>query len=216
MRLTADLLLHCYRNGVFPMAEARDDPELFLVDPQERGVIPLDERFHIPKRLLRVMRGSGLVIRVDSVFTDVISACAAPQPERTDTWINPDIERLYSELHERGFAHSVEVWDGADLVGGLYGVALGGAFFGESMFSRASNTSKIALVALVNRLRVCGFQLLDAQFWTPHLAQFGASVVSKREFRKRLSAALAATAEFTAAPAEQPVAQLVQEITQTS
>jgi len=216
MRLNAELLVECYRRGVFPMAESRDDPELFLVDPELRGTIPLDERFHLPKRLLRSMRRSSALVRVDTCFPAVIAACAEPQPGRSDTWISPEIERLYLDLHRRGQAHSVEVWEDGLLVGGLYGVALGAAFFGESMFSRATDASKFALAGLVRRLRFGGFTLLDAQFWSPHLAQFGAEVTPKREFRRRLAAALQRAARFDAAPREISVAQLVQEMTHTS
>lgn len=216
MRLTADLLLRCYQRGVFPMAESREDRDLFLVDPEMRGVIPLDDRFHLPKRLTRFMKGSELRFRVDTAFAEVIAACAAPQPGRMETWISPEIERLYTELHERDIAHSVEVWEDQKLVGGLYGVAIGGAFFGESMFSRARDVSKTALAALVHRLRRGGFRLLDAQFWTPHLAQFGTEIIPKREFHRRLAVALKQPGNFRAVAGEISAAQLVQEMTQMS
>ncbi len=187
----AHALLHCYANGVFPMGEARDDPRVFLVEPDQRGVIPLD-RFHIPARLRRTIRQESFVVRVDTAFDAVLDACAASTPGREDTWINAPIRRLYLELHGRGFAHSVECWRDEVLVGGLYGVTLGGAFFGESMFSRATDASKVALVHLVARLRLGGWRLLDAQFRTPHLDQFGLLEIPQRAYLKRLADALPA------------------------
>jgi leucyl/phenylalanyl-tRNA--protein transferase len=194
-----DELLACYARGVFPMADSRADPRIFLLDPDERGLLPLD-RFHIPKRLARTVRQDPVEVRVDTAFRSVVEACAAPAPGREETWINRRIRDLYGELHERGSAHSVEAWDGADLVGGLYGVELGGAFFGESMFSRARDVSKIALVHLVARLRAGGFLLLDAQFITDHLRQFGAEQIGRDAYHARLEAALAVRADFFAAP----------------
>ncbi len=187
----AHALLHCYANGVFPMGEARDDPRVFLVEPDQRGVIPLD-RFHIPARLRRTIRQESFVVRVDTAFDAVLDACAASTPGREDTWINAPIRRLYLELHGRGFAHSVECWRDEVLVGGLYGVTLGGAFFGESMFSRATDASKVALAHLVARLRLGGWVLLDAQFRTPHLDQFGLLEIPQRAYLKRLADALPA------------------------
>ena len=193
-------LLACYARGVFPMADARDDARVFLIDPERRGVIPL-ERFHVSRRLARTVRRDVYEVRVDSAFAAVVDACAAPGPGRAETWINRPIERLYLRLHELGFAHSVECWQGGELVGGLYGVALKGAFFGESMFSRARDASKVALVHLAARLVGGGFRLLDAQFMTEHLAQFGAEEISRRDYRRRLERALAADADFQRAGA---------------
>jgi leucyl/phenylalanyl-tRNA--protein transferase len=179
------------------MADSRTDPRVFLLDPDERGVLPLDA-FHVPRRLARTVRQDLFEIRVDSAFRDVVEACAERVDGREETWINRRIKELYLELHERGAAHSIEVWADGGLVGGLYGVALGGAFFGESMFSRARDASKTALVHLVARLIVGRFQLLDAQFTTAHLKQFGAEQIDRVAYHERLKAALGATGEFTA------------------
>jgi leucyl/phenylalanyl-tRNA--protein transferase len=184
-----DALLRCYAQGVFPMGEARDDHRVFLVEPDQRGVIPLDG-FHIPSRLRRTVRAEPFVIRADTAFPAVLDACASPAPGREDTWINTPIRRLYLELHARGFAHSLECWRDERLVGGLYGVTLGGAFFGESMFSRATDASKVALVHLVARLKRGGWTLLDAQFLTDHLTQFGAVETPQQAYLRRLNAAL--------------------------
>lgn len=193
-------LLACYARGVFPMADAREDARVFLIDPERRGVIPL-AGFHISKRLARTVRGDPFEIRLNTAFHEVVLACAAPGPGRPETWINRPIERLYLKLHETGFAHSVECWQGERLVGGLYGVSLKGAFFGESMFSRETDASKVALVHLVARLIADGFKLLDAQFMTEHLAQFGAVEIGRREYQKRLAAALKVDAELQPAGA---------------
>jgi leucyl/phenylalanyl-tRNA--protein transferase len=182
-------LLACYARGVFPMADAREDARVFLIDPERRGVIPLDG-FHVPQRLARTVRGDPFEIRLDTAFHEVVLACAAAAPDRPETWINRPIERLYLKLHEMGFAHSLECWRDGRLVGGLYGVSLKGAFFGESMFSRARDASKVGLVHLVARLIAGGFLLLDAQFMTEHLAQFGAVEIARRDYQKRLAAAL--------------------------
>ena len=193
-------LLACYARGVFPMAEDRDDPRVFLVEPDQRGVVPLD-RFHIPTRLRRTVRGEPFQVRVDTAFAAVLDACAAPMPGREDTWINDPIRRLYLELHARGHAHSLECWRDEFLVGGLYGVTLGGAFFGESMFSLETDASKVALVHLVARLRAGGYRLLDTQFVTEHLARFGTIEIPKRLYAQRLQAALATQGDFGALPA---------------
>jgi leucyl/phenylalanyl-tRNA---protein transferase len=193
-------LLDCYARGVFPMADAREDARVFLIDPERRGVIPL-ERFHVSARLARTVRGEPYEIRVDSAFHQVVLACAEPGPGRAETWINRPIEKLYLRLHEMGVAHSVECWRGEVLLGGLYGVALKGAFFGESMFSRARDASKVALVHLVARLIAGGYRLLDAQFMTEHLAQFGAVEIGRRDYHKRLERALAAEADYQCAGA---------------
>ncbi|MDE2486212.1 MAG: leucyl/phenylalanyl-tRNA--protein transferase [Alphaproteobacteria bacterium] len=193
-------LLACYARGVFPMADAREDARIFLIDPEKRGVLPL-AGFHVSRRLARTVRAETFEVRIDTAFHDVVLACAAPGEGRLETWINRPIERLYLQLHAMGFAHSVECWRDGELAGGLYGVALKGAFFGESMFSRARDASKVALVHLVGRLIVGGFRLLDAQFLTGHLAQFGAAEIGRREYHKRLQAALAVDADFQRAGA---------------
>ena len=170
------------------MGEARDDPRIFLVEPEQRGVIPLD-RFHVPTRLKRTIRADGVDVRVDTAFSAVLDACAASAPGREDSWINAPIRRLYLELHARGHAHSIECWRDESLIGGLYGVTLGGAFFGESMFSRERDASKIALVHLVARLKRGGWRLLDTQFLTGHLSQFGAVETPQAAYLKLLGAA---------------------------
>ncbi len=192
---TADDLIDCYRRGIFPMADARHDERLFLVDPARRGIIPLGD-FHVSRRLARTVRSPRFETRVDSAFEAVIEACAAPRPGRPETWINRNIQELCGELFKRGEAHSVETWLAGDLVGGLYGVAVGGAFFGESMFSSERDASKVALVHLVERLRAGGFALLDAQFITGHLQTFGAVEISRAEYRLRLARALETPAAF--------------------
>jgi len=190
-----DELVACYRRGVFPMADARDDDRVFLIDPQRRGVIPLDG-FHVPSRLARTVRSGRFQVSVDTDFPGVVEACAEARPGRPETWINRPIQHLYERLHQTGRAHSVECrLDGA-LVGGLYGVALGGAFFGESMFSTARDASKVALVHLVARLIVGGYRLLDTQFMTEHLSRFGAIEVSRAAYRRRLGEALEVPADF--------------------
>jgi leucyl/phenylalanyl-tRNA--protein transferase len=195
----ADDLIECYRQGVFPMADARHDEKLFLVEPARRGVIPLDH-FTVSRRLARTLRSGRFEVRADTAFPAVISACADPSPGRSETWINQIIEGLCLELFRRGTAHSVETWQGDRLVGGLYGVALGGAFFGESMFSRERDASKVALAHLVARLRAGGFTLLDTQFMTEHLRSFGAEEITKSEYRRRLRAALPIAGNFNATP----------------
>jgi leucyl/phenylalanyl-tRNA---protein transferase len=193
--LSADDLLEFYRRGVFPMADARWDERLFLVDPARRGIIPLDA-FHVPRRLARTVRSARFETRIDTAFDAVIEACAAPAPGRRETWINLTIQRLCVELFKRGVAHSVETWHEGRLVGGLYGVALGGAFFGESMFSLERDASKVALVRLAEVLTAGKFTLLDAQFVTDHLEMFGAVEISRTEYRRRLAEALKRKARF--------------------
>lgn len=187
--ITVDMLLRAYSIGLFPMAEAADDPELFWVEPDLRGIIPLND-FHVSKSLAKAIRKKPFDIRVDTAFSAVMAGCAAEAPDRPNTWINETIRKLYTELHEIGHAHSVEAWEGDELVGGLYGVSLGTAFFGESMFSRRTNASKICLVHLVERLRDNGFVLLDTQFTTEHLKTFGAIDVPKDEYAKMLDLAV--------------------------
>jgi leucyl/phenylalanyl-tRNA---protein transferase len=217
MAFTADDLIACYRHGVFPMAEARDSRVLNLVDPHLRGVFPLD-RFHVPRRLARTVRQDRFEVRADTCFRRVVAECAEPEGEdRDETWINADIERLYGELHARGEAHSVETWLEGELVGGLYGVSIGAAFFGESMFSRETDASKVALVHLVGRLIVGGYRLLDAQFHTEHLAQFGIEEIPRSEYQVRLAGALAGPAGvFGALGASATGAEVLQAITQRS
>jgi leucyl/phenylalanyl-tRNA--protein transferase len=195
MRLTPDLLLRAYAIGIFPMAEGREHPELHWIDPEVRGILPLDN-FHMPRKVKRRVRRQDFDVRCDTAFADVIRLCAEPKENRPDTWINPSIEKLYVGLYEAGFAHSVECWVGDDLVGGLYGVALGAAFFGESMFSRESDASKVALAHLVMRLRKGQYRLLDTQFATPHLARFGVIEIPRDDYRKLLSQALTTRASF--------------------
>jgi leucyl/phenylalanyl-tRNA--protein transferase len=206
---TPDDLVACYRRGVFPMAESRDDEGFFIVDPEWRCLFPLD-KFHVPRRLARTLRGDRFGFSVNRDFAAVLDGCAAPAADREDTWINPEIRTLYLEMHKRGLAHSVETRIGQTLVGGLYGVAIGGAFFGESMFSLATDASKAALVHLAARLRFGGFKLLDAQFTTTHLEQFGAQTLPRRIFQALLDAALEARADFTALPENAGGAQLVE------
>lgn len=187
--ITWELLLAAYANGYFPMAESHDDAALHWFDPQARGVIPLDG-FHVPASLAKFMKKSPFTLSTNRVFSDVIRAC---QAARAETWINAPIIDLYGELHARGFAHSVEVWQETRLVGGLYGVALGGAFFGESMFSHASNASKTALVHLVALLRNAGYTLLDTQFVNEHLKQFGVLEIPRTDYLAQLKTALNVT-----------------------
>ena len=193
--LTPEILVTAYASGIFPMAESAEDARLFWVDPERRGVIPLD-RFHVSGRLRRAARTRGFDIRCDTAFEEVIRGCAAPSETRPKTWINEEIVGIYSTLFQRGLAHSVETWHAGELVGGLYGVSLKSAFFGESMFSRASDASKIALVHLVARLIRGGFTLLDTQFVTRHLERFGAIEISRNEYRRQLAQALRGQAKF--------------------
>ncbi|MTJ82391.1 MAG: leucyl/phenylalanyl-tRNA--protein transferase [Telmatospirillum sp.] len=195
IRLTAEQLLRAYSMGIFPMARDRHDQRLFWIDPEDRGILPLD-RFHLPRSLRKELRRTDLVVRADSAFEQVMRLCAEPTEKRPETWINDEILRLFVELHHFGRAHSIEVWRGDTLVGGLYGLALGAAFFGESMFSREANASKLALVHLVARLRKGGFTLLDTQFVTDHLAQFGTIEIPRRDYLRRLTDALGRQATF--------------------
>jgi leucyl/phenylalanyl-tRNA--protein transferase len=209
LEVTPDLLLRAYGAGVFPMAESRHSDRLYWLDPALRGVLPIDAGFHLPRRLKRTALSARFTVTADRDFAGVIRGCAEPAPGRLDTWINPEIERLFGVLYDRGAAHSIEAWQDGRLVGGLYGVSLGGAFFGESMFSRATDASKVALVHLVARLRLCGFVLLDAQFLTSHLARFGAVEIPKAEYKRRLADALEAPAKWHA---EVPWEVVVEEI----
>ncbi len=194
-RIPSELLLKAYASGVFPMAESATDPEVFWVRPETRGVIPLDA-FHVPKSLRKMVRQGRFDIRFDSDFAAVVDACAEKREERTSTWINAPIREAYIGLHQRGHCHSVEAWREDRLVGGLYGVSLGRAFFGESMFSKETDASKVCLVHLVERLRERGFVLLDTQFTTEHLKRFGAVDVPRGRYEKLLEAALEGEATF--------------------
>lgn len=191
-RLTPDILLRAYAIGIFPMAESREDPTIHWVDPRWRGVFPLDG-FHVSRSLAKAIRRADYRVTVNTAFDDVVAACA----DREETWINAEIFTLYQQLHRAGFAHSLEVHADTGLIGGVYGVAIGGAFFGESMFSRRRDGSKIALAWLVHRLQAGGFSLLDTQFLTPHLASLGAVQISRRAYHRRLAEAIAQPASFT-------------------
>lgn len=197
-RITPELLLRAYAMGVFPMAETRDSPEIHWIDPRRRGVFPL-EGFHISRSLARTLRQGKFTITTDRDFSGVVAGCA----DRPETWINAEILKLYQELHAMGHAHSLEVWQEGALVGGVYGVTLGAAFFGESMFSRVPDASKVALAHLIARLRAGGFRLFDTQFLTPHLASLGAQEISRAAYHRQLQAALRLTAEFDP-PGDQP------------
>jgi leucyl/phenylalanyl-tRNA--protein transferase len=195
MEVTPELVLRAYRAGLFPMAETRRGSRLYWLDPERRGVLPLDQ-FHLSRRLFRTVRAGGFSVTSDRDFPGVMAACAASAPGREDTWINPDIERLFGALHRSGYAHSVECRQDGVLVGGLYGVSLGGAFFGESMFSTARDASKVALVHLVARLRVGRYRLLDTQFTTSHLEQFGTQEVPRDEYKRLLALAVDSRADW--------------------
>lgn len=195
LEITPEVLLKAYACGIFPMAESAEDPGLYWIEPERRGVLPLDT-FHVPRRLARLVRQDRFTVRVNTDFEGVMDGCAAPAPGRQRTWINTRIRQLYTSLNRMGSAHSVEAWMGDELVGGLYGVSLCGAFFGESMFSEVRDSSKVALVHLVARLRLGGFQLLDAQFITDHLTQFGAEEISRRAYQSQLDDALKLVGDF--------------------
>ncbi len=213
--ITPQVLLKAYACGIFPMAESATDPTLYWIEPEERGILPLD-RVSVPKRLARTIRQERFQIRVDSDFPGVIAGCAASRSGRRTTWINTRISELYAELFEMGHCHTIEAWLNGRLVGGLYGVHLGGAFFGESMFSIERDASKVALVYLAARLIAGGFTLLDTQFVTRHLRQFGAQEISRPEFHKLLSAALQVHCGFHALPDDAGAAEVLQLVSQTS
>jgi leucyl/phenylalanyl-tRNA--protein transferase len=216
LEITPDLLLQAYRIGVFPMGERRDDPKLYWLDPRMRAVLPLDA-FHLSRRLARTVRSGHFEVSADTDFVDVLRACAEPRPGHPESWINEPIIELYSELHRRGHAHSVECRRDGRLVGGLYGVTVGAAFFGESMFSRERDASKVALVHLAARLIKGGFRLLDCQFMTEHLRGFGAIEIPREAFRTLLADAVGATATFyRELGAESDACSLVQASTRTS
>jgi leucyl/phenylalanyl-tRNA--protein transferase len=197
IELTPELILRAYQAGIFPMAEDADSEDLFWVSPQRRGILPL-ESFHVPQKLRRRVRNHPYAIRIDTAFSEVIEGCATAGTDRDTTWINGAIRRLYGQLFDRGVCHTVEIWDGPDLIGGLYGLSIGSAFFGESMFHRVTDASKIALVHLVDRLRAGGYRLLDTQFVTEHLMRFGGIEITREEYELRLADALAHSADFTA------------------
>jgi len=220
IELTPSILLRAYSIGIFPMAQSRTDTMVHWVCPSTRCVLPLEE-FHIPRRLKRTIRHGSFLIRFNTAFADVLKGCAAPRPGHPETWINPEIERAFCQLHDMGFAHSVEVWRDKALVGGLYGLAIGGAFFGESMFSSVRDASKVALVYLFARLKFCGFSLLDAQFMTDHLQQFGAIEISDQDYLQRLDHAIRRQVMFYSNISEEDAAgslcsALTQSSTQTS
>ena len=215
MKITPDIVLQAYATGVFPMSEGRENSEMFWVDPEQRGILPL-AGFHLSRRLRRTVRRETYEIVIDRAFEAVMTACASPATGRWTTWINHEIQDLFMALHRRGHAHSVEAWAGGELVGGLYGIALGGAFFGESMFSRRTDASKVALAHLVGRLLGGGFVLLDTQFITDHLRQFGAVEISRDDYRSRLEAALLVAGDFWLSGRSLSSASVLQSITQTS
>lgn len=199
--LTSDLLLRAYAMGIFPMARSRGDQRLYWIDPDQRGVLPL-ETFHIPRSLRKTLKRGLFELRVDSAFEAVMAGCAEATQGRPDTWINQEIVRLFVELHHLGLAHSVETWRDGRLVGGLYGLSLGSAFFGESMFSRETDASKVALVDLVARLKRSGYMLLDTQFVTEHLTRFGATEIPRHQYLRQLGAAVDVPAAFPRTPVD--------------
>ncbi len=215
IEITPQVLLKAYACGIFPMAENAEDNALYWIDPDRRGVLPLDE-FKLSRSLRRVVRSGRFEVCVDTAFADVMTGCAAPAPGRESTWINDRIFNLYGELFKLGHCHSVECWADGALVGGLYGVSLGAAFFGESMFSLVPDASKVALAHLVARLKTGGFTLLDTQFVTEHLSRFGTIEVTREEYQKLLEAALATQGEFGAMASNLPPAALLQVLSQTS
>jgi leucyl/phenylalanyl-tRNA---protein transferase len=204
IEITPEVLLKAYACGIFPMAESADDPALYWIEPDMRGIIPL-EGFHVPVRLERTVRTTSLTVWVDRDFDAVIDGCAEARPDRARTWINGRIRKIYRSLFAHGHCHSIEVYDGDTLVGGLYGVSLGRAFFGESMFHRTRDASKIALVHLVARLRAGSYHLLDTQYVTDHLRSFGAVAIGKRRYHRVLEEAIVGEADFAALALDRPV-----------
>lgn len=211
MSLSPELLLNAYASGIFPMSEGRDDPELFWVDPRERGIFPLGG-FRISRSLARQMKKAAYHPKINENFSAVVAACA----DREETWINAELFTLYEALHGMGFAHSFEIHDAEGLMGGVYGIALGGAFFGESMFSARTGGSKLALAHLIDHLRRAGFALFDTQFLTPHLASLGAVEITRADYRRQLFEALELSADFTGTELEKAPRQVLQRMTQTS
>ncbi len=215
IEITPQVLLKAYSCGIFPMAESAEDHALYWIDPEERGILPLDQ-VHVPKSLAKTIRRQPFDIRVDGSFTAVIDGCAASRPGRRSTWINQRIRDLYQQLFKLGHCHTIEAWQDGKLVGGLYGVHLGGAFFGESMFSTARDASKVALVYLVARLKHGGFRLLDTQFVTDHLKQFGTVEVDRKNFHRLLEEALELRSDFLRLPADASPETVLQLVNQTS
>lgn len=215
MELTPEILLKAYASGLFPMAESADTADIFWVDPKKRGVLPLNA-VHVPRRLRRTVKQRPYKVTIDTAFPTVMELCAQETSTRTETWINGTIFDLYCQLHSIKHAHSVECWEGDTLIGGLYGVRLGGAFFGESMFHRAADASKIALIYLVARMRVGGFTLLDTQFTTDHLEQFGTAEISRDAYQAQLSNALTVSADFYRLPLSSNPSEILQSVTHKS
>ena len=213
--ITPEIILEAYATGIFPMANSEDDPELFWVFPDHRGVLPLDQ-FHLPKRLMRTLKSERFTITVDTCFEQVIRACAAQRTDRPTTWINQPILDLYSQLYKMGYCHSIEAWYGGELAGGLYGISLGSAFFGESMFTRKTDASKIALAYLVARLIHGGYNLLDTQFVTDHLKRFGTIEISREDYLTRLAQALETQGDFYSLALDAESDEVLQLISQTS
>jgi leucyl/phenylalanyl-tRNA---protein transferase len=213
--ITPEILLKAYAAGIFPMAESEDDPEIFWIDPDFRGVLPLD-RFHVSRRLIRTIRAQRFSIRIDTSFDNVIKACASQSADRPSTWINQRVFTLYSQLFDMGHCHSIEAWHEGELAGGLYGIALGGAFFGESMFTRKTDASKVALVYLVARLIQGGFNLLDTQFVTDHLKRFGTIEIAREEYHARLAHALESRGDFYSLGFDVAPEEVLQLISHTS
>ena len=209
--LSPQLILGAYASGIFPMAESRDDPEIFWVDPRRRGILPLDG-FHISRSLARRIRRGGYDVTLNADFDAVVASCA----DRSETWISGEIAGIYGTLHDLGHAHSLEIWQEGQLAGGVYGVALGAAFFGESMFSRRTDGSKLALAHLTHHLRTCGFTLFDTQFLTPHLASLGATEISRAQYRALLHEALETPVSISAVPFDPSPQPVLQRRTQTS
>lgn len=215
IEITPQVLLKAYACGIFPMAESADDPTLYWIEPERRGILPLDH-VHVPRRLARIIKQNKFEVRVDSDYEGVIEGCAYPRSGRRTTWINKRIRELYAELFEMGYCHTVEAWLDGRLAGGLYGVALGRAFFGESMFSFETDASKVALIYLLARLKYGGFCLLDTQFVTDHLRQFGAQEISRAIFHRRLEQALQGLGEFERLPTGLSSIGVLQLVSQTS
>ncbi|MGO8955510.1 MAG: leucyl/phenylalanyl-tRNA--protein transferase [Rhodomicrobium sp.] len=215
IEITPQVLLKAYACGIFPMAESADDPTLYWIEPERRGVLSL-EQVHVPRRLARIIKQEKFEVRTDSAYEGVIEGCASSRAGRRTTWINKRIRELYAELFEMGYCHTVEAWLDGRLAGGLYGVALGGAFFGESMFSYETDASKVALIHLVARLRHGGFSLLDTQFVTDHLRQFGAQEISRAAFHRRLERALQGLGEYDRLPGGVSGAGILQLVSHTS
>ena len=213
--LTPDIVLRAYARGIFPMAQDRHSAELFWIDPDTRGILPLDA-LHVSRRLARTVRSGRFEIRIDTEFDTVVLRCADPAPGRMETWINAEIISLYAALHAAGNAHSVECWRDETMVGGLYGVSIGGAFFGESMFSRETDSSKVALVHLVARLRHGGYRHLDTQFVTKHLTTMGVVEISRAEYHRRIADALTAAGDFYSITGEGDPSAVLQSSTQMS